>query len=171
MSETSPAEASLLAALDRLGIAWELCEHDAVFTVEASGALHAQIAGVHTKNLFLKDAGGRFWLVSAPHDAQIDLKLLPAVIGAKKLSFGKAEDMARLLGVTPGSVTPLAAMNDTAGLVTVVLDSRLTSSDGVNVHPLRNTATIGLSGAALSTFLDDCGHKPVIADLPAGSAP
>ncbi len=165
------SETSLLAALDRLGIAWELHEHDAVFTVEASAELHAQIAGLHTKNLFLKDAGARFWLVSAPHDARIDLKLLPAVIGAKKLSFGKAEDMERLLGVTPGSVTPLAAMNDKTGQVAVVLDSRLTSSDRVNVHPLRNTATLGLSGAALCAFLDDNGHPPVIADLPAGPTP
>ncbi len=162
-----PQEQAMLTALDALGIAWKMHEHEAVFTVEASAILHQDIAGAHTKNLFLKDAGGQFWLVTAPHDARIDLKALPAAIGARKVSFGKAEDMERLLGVSPGSVTPLAAFNDTQGAVKVVLDARLADADCVNVHPLRNTATLGLSGSALVTFLTRHGHTPLIAELPA----
>lgn len=156
--------------LDRLraaGVAFVINEHPAVFTVEESASLHAAMPGVHTKNLFLRDAGGQFWIVTAPHDASVDLKALPAVIGARKVSFGKAEDMERLLRVTPGSVTPLAAINDTGGEVRVALDRRVAEAEIVNVHPLRNTATIGLSGAALVAFLVDNGHLPVIADLPA----
>ncbi len=141
-------------------------EHDAVFTVDESTKLHQDIAGFHTKNLFLKDAGGQFWLFTAPHDARVDLKLLPSIIGSKKLSFGKAEDMERLLGISPGSVTPLAAINDTAYAVKVVLDSRLSMAVTVNVHPLRNTATAGLSGADLQMFLKHTGHDPLIAELP-----
>jgi Ala-tRNA(Pro) deacylase len=161
-------EGLLRATLARLGIATELHEHEAVFTVEASAALHEGIPGAHTKNLFLKDAAGRFWLVSAPHDARIDIKVLPAVIGSKKLSFGKAEDMERLLGVTPGSVTPLAAINDVGGQVSVVIDPRLASAARVNVHPLRNTATLGLAGSDLLAFLAEVGHTPLVAKLPGG---
>lgn len=163
-------EVRLLATLARLGIATEQHEHEAVFTVEASTELHAVIPGAHTKNLFLKDAAGRFWLVSAPHDARIDLKALPAVIGSKKLSFGKAEDLVRLLGVMPGSVTPLAAINDADGQVSVVIDSRLATATRVNIHPLRNTATLGLAGADLLMFLADVAHPPIVAVLP-GSDP
>lgn len=162
-----PVESSLIAALDAAGIAWSLHEHEAVFTVEASARLHREIAGLHTKNLFLKDAGGQFWVVSAPHDATIDLKALPAAIGAKKVSFGKAGDMERLLGISPGSVTPLAVLNDPALAVRVVVDQRLAAAARVNVHPLRNTATIGLSGADLLAFLAGTGHAPVVTLLPA----
>lgn len=162
-----PIETALLAALDSAGINWSLQDHEAVFTVEASARLHAEIAGKHTKNLFLKDAGGQFWVVSAPHDAAIDLKALPAAIGSKKVSFGKAEDMERLLGITPGSVTPLAAFNDGAGNVKVVIDQRLVDAAVVNIHPLRNTATLGLSGHDLVAFLDATGHAPVVTLLPA----
>ena len=160
-------EHEMLAAFSNLGISWTLDEHEAVYTVEESEALHARIAGSHTKNLFLKDASGQFWLVTAPHDARVDLKALPGVIGSKKLSFGKAEDMERLLGVTPGSVTPLAAFNDTDGSVNVVLDTRLAGAECVNVHPLRNTATLGLSGADLLMFLAEHGHMAQVVDLPA----
>ena len=170
MSAEPANEVRLMETLARLGIAVEQHEHEAVFTVEASATLHALIPGLHTKNLFLKDAAGCFWMVSAPHDARVDLKALPAAIGSKKLSFGKADDMVRLLGVTPGSVTPLAAFNDADGQVSVVIDSRLADASRVNVHPLRNTATLGLAGTDMLTFLTAVDHPPLVVLLP-GSDP
>ena len=160
------AEQSLMAALGQLGIACDVREHTAVFTVEESAQLHDEIAGRHTKNLFLKDAGGQFWLVTVPHDIRVDLKALPGVIGSKKVSFGKADDMECLLGITPGSVTPLAAINDRGDHVRVVLDTALASPEVVNVHPLRNTATLSLSGTDLCRALADWGHDPLIANIP-----
>ena len=144
-----------------------MVEHPAVFTVEESQAVDGDIPGAHTKNLFLKDAGGRFWLVTVPAALRADLKALPAVMGAKRVSFGKGEDMERLIGVTPGSVTPLGAIADAAGAVTIVLDAALAAADRVNCHPLRNTATLGLSGADLVRALTHWGHPPVIVDVPA----
>jgi len=161
------SETALHAALDALGIAWSQHEHDAVMTVEESAHLHAEIPGAHTKNLFLKDAGGQFWLVTVSHEISVDLKALPAVIGSKKLSFGKAEDMERLLAILPGSVTPLAAFNDKDGAVNVVLDETLAAAGQVNVHPLRNTATLGLSGADLLRALTAWNHAPQVVTIPA----
>ena len=160
-------EQALYDRLTATAVSWAVHEHEAVFTVEESARLHAELAGLHTKNLFLKDVGGQFWIVTAPHDASVDLKALPAVIGSRKVSFGKADDMERLLGISPGSVTPLAALNDQAGAVRVVIDERLAGSETVNVHPLRNTATLGLSGQDLVRFLTAIDHPPVIALLPA----
>ena len=162
-------ESEMTCLFDANGIAWTVHEHEAVYTVEESARIHAEIAGAHTKNLFLKDAGGQHWVVTAPHDVSIDLKALPAAIGSKKVSFGKAEAMEELLGIAPGSVTPLAAFNDPQQAVTFVIDQRLAEAATVNVHPLRNTATLGLSGADLLRFLRLTGHEPVVAELPARS--
>ncbi len=159
-------QATLLATLDTLGIAHDNIRHDAVFTVEESEGLHTAIPGLHTKNLFLKDKDGRFWLVTVEAHARVDLKALPAAIGAKKLSFGKAEDMERLLGVSPGAVTPLAAINDVDGTVSVVLDATVASAPRVNVHPLENIATVGLSGADLVKALAAWGHSPAVIPVP-----
>ena len=122
--------------------------------------------GAHTKNLFLKDAGGQFWLVTVDHARRVDLKALAGAIGAKKLSFGKAEDMERLLGISPGAVTPLAAINDVAGAVRVVIDADLAGAPQVNVHPLRNTATVGLAGLDLLRALAAWGHTAIVAAIP-----
>ena len=163
-------EGSLLAALGQLGIACQHVPHPAVFTVEESESLHHQIPGVHTKNLFLKDKNGRFFLVTVEAHARVDLKALPAAIGAGKVSFGKAEDMERLLGVVPGAVTPLAAINDGDGIVSVVLDPVVAAATRANVHPLHNEATLGLAGADLVAALTAWGHMPAIVAIPSPPA-
>ena len=166
MSPVQTNEAALYADLSALGIVWTALEHEAVFTVEESEAIHAALPGAHTKNLFLKDSSGTFFLATVDHATRVDLKALAPVIGAKKLSFGKAEDMVALIGVTPGAVTPLAAINDSDGKVRVVLDETLAAADAVFVHPLRNTATIGLRGAQLVQALTHWGHPPLIVAIP-----
>lgn len=164
-------EAGLLADLESLAIPFVRHDHAAVFTVAESDAVHDAMPGAHTKNLFLKDAGGAYWLVTVPADARVDLKALPAAIGCKRVSFGKAEDMARLLGIAPGSVTPLAAINAAPGSIAVVLDAGLAAADPVNVHPLRNTATLGLAGAAILNLLRHWGHDPLVAEIPVQAGP
>lgn len=160
------SEDRLRADFAALGIGWDVLEHEPVFTVEESARIHASMPGAHTKNLFLKDASGQFWLVTAGHEKRVDLKALAGAIGAKKLSFGKAEDMESLLGVSPGAVTPLAAINDAEARVTVVIDAELAGAERVNVHPLRNTATVGLAGAALLSALRHWRHEPVTVAVP-----
>nr|WP_089216480.1 prolyl-tRNA synthetase associated domain-containing protein [Sphingopyxis indica] len=159
-------EDGLLADLDALAIPFAAHEHVAVFTVAESDAVNAAIPGAHTKNLFLKDAGGAFWLVTVPGESRVDLKALPAAIGCKRVSFGRADDMQRLLGIAPGSVTPLAAINAAPGSITVVLDAGLAAAPRVNVHPLRNTGTLGLPGAAILDLLRHWGHDPKTAPIP-----
>ena len=163
-------EAGLLADLKALAIPFAAYEHVAVFTVAESDSVNAAIPGAHTKNLFLKDNGGAFWLVTVPSEARVDLKALPAAIGSKRVSFGKAEDMARLLGIAPGSVTPLAAINAEPGAIAVVLDEGLAARETVNVHPLRNTGTLGVSGNAILRLLRHWGHAPLVTAIPVQAA-
>ena len=151
----------LFALLDRLGIAHATVNHPALFTVEQSRSLRGQIPGGHTKNLFLRDKKGAFYLVVALEDAAISLKVLHRRLGASgRFSFGSAEAMAELLGVVPGSVTPFAAINDTTGQVTVILDRAMLDYDVLNFHPLVNTMTTSISRDGLIKFLSATGHEP-----------
>jgi len=70
--------------------------------------------------------------------------------------------MGELLGVEPGSVTPFAAINDTDGRVTVVLDAAMMAHDVLNFHPLVNTGTTTISRDGLLKFLNATGHPPRI---------
>jgi Ala-tRNA(Pro) deacylase len=165
----SPDE--LLAYLDTLGIAHKTVSHPAVFTVEQSQALRGTIPGAHTKNLFLRDKKAAAYLVVALEDAAVELKSLHRRLGASgRFSFGSAELMRELLGVEPGSVTPFAAINDTAGRVTVVLDAAMMAHPVLNFHPLRNTGTTTISREGLVKFLEATGHPPRIEPVADGAA-
>jgi Ala-tRNA(Pro) deacylase len=162
MSTTSD---QLLRHLEGLGIKTSTTQHEAVFTVEQARALRGEIPGGHCKNLFLKDKKGALWLVVCLEDAVIDLKALPSMIGAARISFGKAELLREVLGVEPGSVTPFALINDSDHRVDVVLDQKMMQADAVNYHPLVNTATVTLTPDDLLKFISSCGHQPQITKL------
>jgi Ala-tRNA(Pro) deacylase len=157
--------ADLFACFDRLGIKTTTVEHAPLFTVEQSRALRGEIAGGHTKNLFLKDRKERVFLVVAEEDAAIDMKDLHRRIGSARLSFGRPELLHELLGVVPGSVTPVGVINDMGRRVSVVLDERLLRHAQLNFHPLENTATTSIGHADLLAFLRHTGHDPAILRL------
>jgi Ala-tRNA(Pro) deacylase len=85
--------------------------------------------------------------------------------GKSRLSFANAEKLMEYLGVTPGSVTAFAAINDIGDKVQVVIDEALLSSPLVNCHPLTNTMTTTISRENLLRFLEACGLAPLIAAL------
>ena len=157
----------LIAFFDAHAIAHDTTDHPAVFRVGEGEGIKDGIPGAHTKNLFLKDAKGRLWLISAQDDTQIDLKRLHTVIGSARLSFGSAEVMEEVLGVTPGSVTAFALINDVEHRATFVLDRRLAEAERVNFHPMTNTATTGVSQAGFAKFLQALGITPLIVDFAA----
>ena len=162
---------TLLAWLDACGFETRIQDHPAVFTVEESTALHRQMAGGHTKNLFLRDRKGTHFLVTAEQSTPVDLKGLHKVIGdalgetVGRFSFGKPGEMAAWLGVTPGAVTAFGILNDREGHVRFVIDERLLQHEWINCHPLTNEATTGIRRDDLLRLARHCDHEPLVADL------
>jgi len=153
----------LLAELTRLGIDATTVEHPALHTVEESQALRGEIPGAHVKNLFVRDRKGRIFLLVVEETAKIDLKRVHERIGGSgRVSFGSAELLEAVLGVKPGAVTPLGAINDRERRATIVLDAGLMSAETISVHPLVNTRTTTLARDGLLRFLSAVGHDPMI---------
>ena len=144
----------------------ERFDHPPVMTVEESERLVPTLPGAKTKNLFLRNKkGDRHFLVTVPHDLAVDLNALGARLGAGRLGFASAERLERHLGITPGSVSLLALVNDAAHAVEFVIDRRLWDADAVHAHPLRNDATMVVPHASLARFLEVTGHPPRILDV------
>jgi len=146
-------------------------EHPAVMTVEESERLVPKLPGAKTKNLFLRDRKGqRHFLVTAPHDRPVDLNALGDALAAGKLGFASPERLLRHLGITPGSVSLFALVNDRERAVEFVIDRALWEADAVQAHPLVNTATMVVAHAALERFLAATGHSARVIDVPAKAA-
>jgi len=156
---------ALFAFFDAHGIAHRTLDHPPVFRVEEGREIKAAMPGGHTKNLFLKDAKDRLWLVCALGDTRVDLKRLHHTIGSARLSFGSAELLERTLGVTPGSVTIFALVNDRERAVSLVLDQALLEHELVNFHPLANDATTAVSREGLLTFLRALNIEAQVVDF------
>jgi Ala-tRNA(Pro) deacylase len=150
----------LLARLATLGIDAPTVSHAPVFTVEQAQALKGDLAGAHTKNLFVRDKKGVMWLIVAMASQPVDLKALSELLGLKRFSFGSPKRLMRYLGVQPGSVTPFAVVNDYGGLVSVALDTSLRDHAVWNFHPLVNSMTTSIGAEDMLRFLDAVDHPP-----------
>ena len=164
-SEKPATRTELFDYLSRLKIKTSTVDHPPVSTVAESSNIDRDLPGGHTKNLFLKDAKGKLFLIIAKDTTQINLKSLPAYIGSARLSFGNPELMSKTLGITPGSVTAFALINDRDQRVTVIFDKALTEEESINCHPLENTATTNIARDDLLQFIKTCGHEPTIVDF------
>jgi len=149
------------------GIAAPRHEHRAVMTVEESLRHVPKLPGAKTKNLFLRDKKARrHFLVTVPHDIAVDIDALGAMLGVSGVGFGSSERLQKYLGITPGSVSLLALVNDEALAVEFVIDRKLWEADAVHAHPLVNTATMVLSHVDLERFLAATRHVPRVIDVP-----
>jgi Ala-tRNA(Pro) deacylase len=151
-------ERELFALLDRLGIRTTTFTHEKVFTVADSAKVKANMPGGHTKNLFMKDKAGQLVLVCALHSSVLPLNQLHRLLGCQRLSFTDAPLLWDALGVTPGSVTGFAVMNDPASRVRLVADEALLAHETLNFHPLRCDMTTAISRADFLGFAAATGH-------------
>jgi Ala-tRNA(Pro) deacylase len=150
----------ILGALQALDIRYELFEHPPVHTSDEA-AIHWQaISGAAVKNLFLRNKkGDRHYLVILGIDKQADLRHLVKVIGDDRLSFGSPERLQKYLGVTPGSVSPLGLIHDSARAVRVIVDSDLRTAERLIFHPNDNTASLTILGVDFLRFLENRGNS------------
>ena len=169
MTDKSIADnrADLFAFFDQHNIAHETMDHPAFFTVEEGRDFKQQMPGGHSKNLFVKDKKGNLTLAVVHADTRVDLVALGKTLGAKgRFSFAKAELMEQVLGVTPGSVTPFALINDSDNAIAhVVIDEAFMTFEKVWFHPLQNTASTAISPQDLLQFVKLCGHEPKLMSL------
>lgn len=161
---------ALLAQLQALSLPHEPIAHPPAMTVEKQAEALTSHSGSVTKNLFLKDKKGRHYIVTALPSTKVDLKILSARLGAGKGGIRMAPDelISSILGVSLGSVTPLAVSQPTATDVVLLLDNKLKSeSCPFFVHPLTNTASLALTSQHLEAYLASLGREAVWVDLEA----
>lgn len=153
-------ERPVYETLERLGIAFQRYEHPPVFTAEDAARHWAAIPALACKNLFLRNKkGNRHYLVILAIETKADIQGLCRRLGDDRFSFGSPDRLMAHLGVTPGSVSPFALLNDTDRDVRVIVESRLRTVDRLIFHPNVNTASVTISGADLDRFLQSTGHR------------
>ncbi len=158
-------EKPVFALLERLSLKTHTYTHAKVFTVAESAGVKIDMPGGHTKNLFMKDKSGQLVLICALHSTVLPLNQLHRLLGCQRLSFTDAPLLWEALGVTPGSVTGFAVMNDEARRVRLVADAALLAHETLNFHPLRCDMTTAISRADFLGFAEATGHTVTPVDF------
>ena len=154
--------------LDSLGIEYFRIDHEHADTIEACREVEGLLGCTICKNLFLTNRQQtEFYLLIMPGGKPFKTKYLSAQIGSSRLSFGGAEDMERLLGVTPGSVSLLGLMNDRDGQVRLLVDRELPQEAFFGCHPCMNTSSLRLPMADVrEKLIPALRHEPTYVNLP-----
>lgn len=155
------SERLLKEFLTESGISYQEIEHPPLFTCDDWEKFGLpKVPGVDTKNLFLEDEKGSLYLLTTECRKRVRLNDLRKLLGLKKLSFGKEEDMVRTLRVTPGSVTSFGLLFDTKKEVTFLLDLDVYEAEYVQLHPCRNDKTVIISSTDYKKFISILEIEP-----------
>lgn len=139
----------------------EITEHKAVYNMDELSQINIPYPDVEAKNLFLRDDKKRnYYLVSIKGNKRVALKEFRKKHGTRALSFVSEKGLMDIMGLIPGSVTPLGILNDTECKVHFFLDKSFLSEPGIiGVHPNENTATVWLKTQDLIDIIKDHGNQ------------
>ena len=167
LSERNPSmnKQEVYEYLNRRGIRYEITEHRAVYNMEEASGLILPHPEAEAKNLFVRDDKKQnYYLITVKGNKRVDLKEFRRKQHTRPLSFASAEDLASLLGLIPGAVTPLGLLNDEGRRVQFFPDEAFREAPGlIGVHPNDNTATIWLAFHDLVRVIEEHGNpiRPV----------
>jgi Ala-tRNA(Pro) deacylase len=150
----------LYKLLDELGINYEYHAHPAAPTIEVAIKYWKDLDATHCKNLFFRNhKGNRHYLVILDHKQELNVRDLEQRLKQGKLTFASPERMMKYLGITPGSVSPLALINDHDHHVHVFFDENLQHSHTISFHPCINTASLVIKYDDFMKFLKHTGNS------------
>lgn len=165
--ELAATPQDVFAAFESLDITHETLVHEPLYTVEEAKTVKYGLAGAHTKNLFLRNKKGRMFLLVIEQDRRVNLKALrdQLQLSGGQLAFASTERLAKYLGVVPGSVSPLALINDHSGVVTLYIEKSLLNHEYIYLHPCRNTHSTCMKTSDLLKALEAWNHQPTVLTL------
>lgn len=155
--------------LDKTGIAYHTLSHSEVeaYTMETCATLESTLGAQIVKTLFL---GNRqqtdFYLLIMPGDKPFKTKFLSSQLGCARLSFADEEHMVSMLGMHPGSASPLGLFNDVEHKIRMVIDKDLMERDTLGFVPCADTASVRMPRTDFTDkFLPATGHDYTVVEL------
>lgn len=152
-------KAEVYRYLDEHNISYEVDEHQVVFNMEELNFIELLYPEWVAKNLFVRDDKKRnYYLITVKGDKRVDLKDFRKQHGLRALSFASSNDLLVIMGLTPGSVTPLGILNDGEQKVHFYLDEEF-AQNKIGIHPNDNTATVWMQSDDLMNLIQKHGNE------------
>ncbi len=144
------SEEEILEALQRLGIEYEIKEHEPFFTMDAYLSIEREMGLKVPKNLLLR----------TQNEKRVRTKEISKEINTSRLSFAKEEELEGDLHCFKGSTSLLGLYFDKDKKVRLLIDEDLLKEEFLGFHPCVNTSTLKLrTKDLLDIFLPSISHS------------
>jgi Ala-tRNA(Pro) deacylase len=124
-------EEKIIATLQEKNIAYEIFEHEPVYTNPTMAAALQVEESETVKSLVLKSKEGGMFVLVLPGDKKVDWKKAAAGANTKKVSFAKPEEVSRAVGCEVGCVPPFGHLT----ALPIYMDAELTRKNVVYFNP------------------------------------
>lgn len=157
----------ILAALESWGVPYQMVEHAPAMSMDDLPPIVEKLGPPFFRNLFLCNRQKtEFYLLLIVGDKPFRTAEVSKKLGVSRLSFGDADTLLDMLGVTPGGVNPLSLLFDPEHKIHLVIDADILEWERACMHPGVNTKSIAMSMDDFKTIvLPKLGHEPVILSL------
>jgi len=153
------AATAVRKVLDELGINYVEIEHQPLFTVDDARNVQMQITGQGCKSILLRTKKrDRYLLVLLHEDHRANTQAIASQVNCSHLSFANVDELAKLLGLYPGAVSPFGIINDTENRVELLIDPCLVGQR-LLFHPNTNTRTVSIAYDDLIKFIESRKHS------------
>ena len=144
----------------------EITEHIAVYNMAEFYGIDLPYPEADAKNLFVKDKGKNYYLLTIKGDKKADLKQFRERNSTRAVSFAPADALMEIMGLIPGAVSPFGLLNDSENRVNFFIDREFFEGDGlIGIHPNDNTATVWLKAADLVDIVREYGNTVTVAEF------
>ena len=160
-------ETAVYRFLDKLGLPFSRIDHEPVRTMEDCEAIDRALGGEICKNLFLCNQQKTVFYLLMIHETKVfKTKDVSKQLGVSRLSFAAPEHMQQHLHISPGAVSPMGLLFESARDVRLVIDRDVVHSEYLGCHPCVNTASIKIKMTDfLEKYLPATGHTPALVTI------
>lgn len=153
--------------LKRKNIWYEIDEHKPIYNMKESSELDLLYPSDVAKNLFVRDdKKNNYYLITIKGDKRVDLKKFRKNNNTRPLTFASSDDLNNIMGLIPGSVTPMGLLNDKNLRVQFYLDSEFLIGDHIiGVHANDNTADVWLKVEDLIEIIKEHGNEVFVVEI------
>ena len=124
-------EENIIALMNEKKIAYEIYEHEPVYTNPAMAEALDVSEAETVKSLVLSTKEGRMFVLVLPGNKKVDWKQAAAGAGTKKVSFAKPENVSQAVGCEVGCVPPFGHLT----VLDIYMDPDLTKKNFVYFNP------------------------------------
>ena len=153
--------------LEELKISFDRVDNDTVESMEECLEIDKKLGSEIRKTIIVcNEKKTQFYLVVLPSEKRFDSKEFRNKMECSRVSFAKAEDMEKVLGVLPGSATIMSVIRDKDNIVQVVIDKEVASDEFFACNTGANTRHIKIKTKDLiDIILPSLNHEPKIIEL------